>query len=724
MNEKQRKDTLKNKEKYEKYYRKGIEFELNYFAKKFIDSLNFIKKNSIDPGFNLIDVRKYVDFRTNFPKIDSSYLMLFIFVYRFDKLNFQENIKKELNLNLISDFNPYIDYDDNQKKLIIYLGGNKFNNIEMDINNPQNIIKKENKRLFKSLTKIQKLGIIFLVFCIKSGKVPLIQGETASGKSYLIKVFSQLFGQEMILYQITGNSGMSIITGQDIIKTEIEREEKKKIKDAYKKIKNLINEERKFNEIKEEEYHLILTKIMNILKNENQNYKSEDIKNLKDVEEILKNTILLPGRLEHKMSSFINAAKYGGWVFFDGIEMGQSILFDSISSLCGENPQINVLGSENTIILGKKNISPDFKFFLTFNPSNLGKKQINQILFNSCARFSLTPLDINNPDSTLAIYNSRYSGDINKKLWIRICSKLAFCHQINVETSEIFVNLMAGGIKFSPRHLTFLGFDGKSFNIPEKSDAICNWVKTIFQLYYFNSFNQNNKEFEFKEFKEKVYNKFINQENFNDLENIEENKIEIEVRNVLDELCKIQKSNEQNHFDFNFKNFLQKCLKLKLNEENILLIINNIEDTLNLLNYQNEKHQNYMKYDETLSNYYQINIIKNLLKELSIQMKLLELKDIEYFTLESNELLSKKELKLILLKMKLLLALLNDEELFSDKMNYNIYDENLKVLISIIKKFIDEPTKKGFKKFIIGCCKYPPSFEIIDFFFPKHKFYQ
>ena len=145
--------------------------------------------------------------------------------------------------------------------------------------------------------------------------------------------------------------------------------------------------------------------------------------------------------------------------------MGHSILFDTIASLCGENPQLNVLGSKETIILNKKKFDPNFKLFLTFNPSNLGKKSINQILYNLCARFSLTSLDTYTTDSTIVIYNCRYEDKINQKLWGKICSKIASCHKINVEKSEEFVNLMAGGVKFSPRHLTFLGIDGKKNSI-------------------------------------------------------------------------------------------------------------------------------------------------------------------------------------------------------------------------------------------------------------------
>ncbi len=452
--------------------------------------------------------------------------------------------------------------------------------------------------------------------------------------------------------------------------------------------------------------------------------KEGDKKKLKEAGEKIKNIISLPGRIEHKKSSFISATMKGGWVFFDGIEMGHSILFDTISSLCNENPQLNVLDSKKNIILNKSKISPKFKFFLTFNPSNLGKKTINQILFNSCARFSLTTLDSNIPDSTVIIYNSRYNNEINKKLWINICSKLASCHKINVEKSEKYINLMANDIKFSPRHLVFLGNDGKkNVNISEKSKDISNWVKTIFQLYYFNSYSQDNDEkniFSLDKINKQVIDEFIKKVDYDEIKYLEEDQLPEEVKIILKELRKIQKSNEKNIFQFNFRSFVEKCMALKINVENILLIINNIEDTLNLLIYQNDNY--YQKYDENLSNFFQISIMKNLLKELYDKIKTLEIQDIKEFSLDSKELLLNKELKPILLRMKLLLSLLKDKELFTDKMNYKIYDERLKNSLKTIKSFIKNKTKKGFLNFIKECTKNSESLQIIDVFFPKHQF--
>ena len=409
--------------------------------------------------------------------------------------------------------------------------------------------------------------------------------------------------------------------------------------------------------------------------------------------------------------------------------MGQTILFDNISSLCTENPHLNVLDSassdsskaDSNIILDKDTLSSDFKLFLIFNPFNLGKKSINQILFNSCARFSLTPLDINYINSYHVIYNFLYekSLNFNEILWGKICSKLALCHKINTEESKNHIDTIAGGTKFSPRHLVFLGRDGKKNEITKKNDEISAWIKAIFQLYYFNSFIQ----IDIEKVKNKVINEFTKKDIFEKNEENENYKIDIDVKNVLDELCKIQKSNSENKYDFSFKNFVKKCLKLRLNKENIQLIINNIDDTLNLLLYNNKDNDN-KGYDEALSNFFQISIIKNLLLELKDKISKIELKDIEHFQLESEQLLNNETLKKIILRIKLLISLLDNNEVFCDKLNYKIYDSRFQKLSGCFENFINEQNIKGFSKLIKQCSKHPSVFEMMDFFFPKHKFFQ
>ena len=733
-------------------YKHFIKKERNNFIEKFLKSLAFVNSKLIEPKFNLIDAKKYIDFRKKNPKIDDIYLMLFIFVYRFDCQEIQKEIMNELNLSL-TDFEPYIKYDfdenKNQPKLYIFLGKNKLSVIDFEMKNSQmdELKEEDNIHLFSSLTKIQKLGFIFLACCVESGRVPLIQGETASGKSYLMKIFAKIFGQKTNLYQINSNSGMSIITGQDIIMTNIDKDkEEKDLKCNYNDIKKLIKMEKKnFEQLEVNDYKLILKKILDKLEN-NKDLKEDDKNKLIIAKNIFINSISLRKRIAHKKSRFILAAEKerekegekerekekkveGKWIIFDGIEMGQTILFDNISSLCTENPYLNILDSASSdsskagsnIILDKDTLSPDFKLFLIFNPFNLGKKSINQILFNSCARFSLTPLDIDYINSYHVIYNFLYekSLNFNEILWGKICSKLALCHKINTKESKNHIDTIAGGTKFSPRHLVFLGRDGKKNEITKKNDEISAWIKAIFQLYYFNSFIP----IDIEKVKNKVINEFTKEDIFEKNEENENNIIDIDVTNVLDELCKIQKSNSENKYYFSFKNFVKKCLKLRLNKENIQLIINNIEDTLNLLLYNNKDNDN-KGYDEALSNFFQISIIKNLLLELKDKISKIELKDIEHFQLESEQLLNNEKLKEIILRIKLLISLLDNDEVFCDKLNYKIYDSRFQKLSKYFENFINEQNIKGFSKLIKQCSKHPSVFEMMDFFFPKHKFFQ
>ena len=81
-----------------------------------------------------------------------------------------------------------------------------------------------------------------------------------------MKIIAQLFGQKMTLYQITSNSGISIITGQDIIKAKIHNDEINELKAGFKSVKNLIKEKRNFKKITEEEYPSILNRIINRIK--------------------------------------------------------------------------------------------------------------------------------------------------------------------------------------------------------------------------------------------------------------------------------------------------------------------------------------------------------------------------------------------------------------------------------------------------------------------------
>jgi len=217
---------------------------------------------SNEPPFTLNDIKKYIDFRESVPQINPLLIQLFIFVYHFSQ---EENIKKitdKLNLLKNIEFLPEIDYDEDKKHLVVYLDKESKQSIRVKVKNQVKIPKKY-KKLFDTLTKSQKHCFIFLICCILSKKIPIIQGPTASGKSYLISVLSTLLGQEANLYQMNSNTGLSILTGQEIIKEKFDEKEKIKIREAYDSIKDLINYDKPFNDIEKkglEQYKKIISR--------------------------------------------------------------------------------------------------------------------------------------------------------------------------------------------------------------------------------------------------------------------------------------------------------------------------------------------------------------------------------------------------------------------------------------------------------------------------------
>ena len=138
---------------------------------------------------------------------------------------------------------------------------------------------------------------------------------------------------------------------------------------------------------------------------------------------------------------------------------------------------------------------------------------------------------------------------------------------------------------------------------------------------------------------------------------------EIQFKEISEILIGIQNYACNNiEYNFSFIYFIQNCLKLPLNEEILKWVINNIEDTINLLNNNNKMS------NEVKSNLYQIIIIKNIFNELIDNIQNLD-ECVSNKELLSEDLLNIKEIKPIIMKLKLLYMLLKSK---SEK-KINIY---------------------------------------------------
>ena len=640
--------------------------------------------------------------------------------------------KKKVNkitekLDLLKDiqFLPVIDYDEDKEHLVIKLEKEAKEAIRVKVNDPTKIKIKKCKKLFNTLTKSQKHCFIFLVCCIISKKTPILQGPTASGKSYLINAFATILGQETNLYQMNSNTGMSILTGQEIIKGDFDDNEKEKICEAYNSIKDIINYKKSFNDMELKHYKRIISKIDKKL--EEPNNEEEIIDKLKAARRTIFIIISPPSRFTHIDSVFIESITEGKgqWVILDGIEMAPSQIPEKITPLCGENPELSIYESGKGIYITSDNIKPNFQLFIIYNPFNKGSKILDQVLFNKCVSFTLPSIDNSQSDSATTIYNSmKLTKYADKKAWNILSSKLAASHIFSVKISESHLEQMAGGIKITPRNLAFIITDKNNNEFDDSDiDETVKWIKSSLTFYYFNSFidlndtkkNENSDIYTKNQFKKDIYNIFNKkQELISTTNDISENEM---FPNIVKELIEIQTDslNETSQFNFNFGNFVKLCLDVPIEQGNLEYIKNQIEDTVNLLNYSNLSK-------ESLYNFYQIKIVEKFYSDLLNNIGSVKAENKGY-KISSDELLRINSLKNILLKFRLLEGLTNKgKSNFGYCMNPILYMPEINQLILKLNSLILKKNKLALKEFVSFIFENHHFLNVVETIFPYNKF--
>jgi len=723
-------EQIKDKKYFEDYFQKAKELESEDFAKKFLDAILFSLETTNESPFSLNDIKKYIDFRESVPQINYLLIQLFIFAYHFSQEENINKISEKLDLLRNIEFLPTIDYDEDKKHIIIKLEREAKESIRVKVKNPEKIKIKKCKKLFDTLTKSQKHCFIFLICCIISKKTPIIQGPTASGKSYLLNVVSILLGQDSNLYQMNLNTGMSILTGQEIIKEDFNEKEREEINKCYKSIKNIIDYEKPFNSMSLKHYKKVISKIDKKLEN-SDDLDEETKEKLKKARRTIFIIISPLSRFIHKDSVFSDSIckNKGQWVILDGIEMAPLEIPEKIVPLCGENPEINIFESGKGIYITSNDIKENFHLFIIYNPFNKGSKHLDQVLFNKCVSFTLPSIDISQQDASTIIYNSiKISKKANKNIWNMLSSKLAASHMTATKVSENHLEQMAGGIQITTRNLNFLITDRNKNDFDDSNlDEIMRWIKSSLNFYYFNSFidAQKNKKEESKkaytkvDFKNEIYNSFKKTNNLIITSNnymSEEDMFPEIVKNLKE--IQISSSNEASQFKFNFGEFVKACLEVPIQKSNLEYICNQIEDTINLLNIS-------CLSNEFLYSFYQIKIILKFFNELLENIG--EIKT-EYKgqKINSDDLLNIKSLiniRPILLKLRLLEGLTNKRKVyFGYYMNPVLYMPEINNLLLQLNELVLYRDKKSLKNFFSWCKEYHNYINFIEFIFPYNKF--
>ena len=177
----------------------------------------------------------------------------------------------------------------------------------------------EIRKQIKSLTLIQRLGLIFLLLSVNSNIPVTIQGETGSGKSYLIRLFAKLCGENLEVIELNNDSGIQILSGQIIPKSDLTNDEITSLQSIFKKINNIEDINNILNDIeienpenwKPSKFNIILEKIQKIP----EKIQKKHIKILTKLKKRLNYDLSFLNHLQHENSIIIDAIEKGKWVF-------------------------------------------------------------------------------------------------------------------------------------------------------------------------------------------------------------------------------------------------------------------------------------------------------------------------------------------------------------------------------------------------------------------------
>ena len=238
----------------------GDEKDIKY-QKRFIKDLllifKYCQENQNKELFTLNEIIKYqkiyeITLKNNI--IDYETLIQILLIYRFSNIDDINNITAKLGYSIDRDLWPSIENtdekDDNEEEDENSISEDENQEYYIRISPMEkkkylshklrkfDIYKMENlkKKIF-SLTPEQRLGLIFLMISLETNLTCFIQGPTASGKSYLIKLFCELLGEEPEIIELNNDSGISLLTGQISPKSDIDNEDIIKIQKILKKCK-------------------------------------------------------------------------------------------------------------------------------------------------------------------------------------------------------------------------------------------------------------------------------------------------------------------------------------------------------------------------------------------------------------------------------------------------------------------------------------------------------
>ena len=603
-------------------------FNLLDEAQEFANCFNKSREFSYTKGnisyFSLNDITKYILFRKyTRNSLDKSIILQILFAYRFIQSEFIKDIINELGF-LTMKMNPIIKNKDYYLSIRF-----KNNEVKNEIRLPYygKINKDEILKKINTLNIKQKQCILFLALSILCKRACVIQGDTASGKTYLIRLFAEMLGQKLIVYQINKETGLSIFSGQSILLNHLEPEEISTIIKYFEilsekeYLQTYINENFSFKSFSNEnnenqwsvtQFNILIEKIREYVNIINKNMKEEEREKLKNIANELEDLIQPYKRFKKNDSMFIEALDKGYWVLIDGIESANPVISDKLIGLCEENAELDLTETGENIIFSdnsmNKKIHPNFHLFINYNPLNKSNtNQLNEIFLNKCITFTLSPMDVDIESSAQIVYGfMKNSNNINEILCQDISSKVAIIHQEMNKKYHENQDFFSGGVEFTGRIIKFIS---EELSKSKDENDLCEHLINAFYLNYINSINNKNDKNNIATVKDIIKKNLKKSCSFD----TGEKDIYLKYSEIFKILINIQKiaKNIITDYDFNFNDFLKLIKKVELND--LKIILHYINETLKLLDeFVGDSIKDKIKYFK----YFNLEIIKRLLSNI------------------------------------------------------------------------------------------------------------
>ena len=708
--------------------------DIEIFENNFIKAKKIALEHNSSFPLTLNDIEKYIEFRkVTGEYFDKDIISYLIFAYRFLEPDITKEVLKAINLSELN-FVPYFNYTLDKKNLIIKISENSNKELLLKTYDT-NIDKNEINTILNCLTDSQMRCLFFLCLCFKTKIIPIIQGETVTGKTFIIRLFSKILGQKLNIYQMNKDTGLSIFVGQSILSSTLEKGDEISFKkifsnfESFPKIKEYLIKNFENCDAKKwtpQQFSNLLELINDHIKNNNDNDTSK-LDLLINGHKKIKEICLPVNRFKPSNSVIIDSLEKGSWVLFDGIESAPEEISEKCSSLSGKlgNLDLYDLGINKSFSrklnniqnlsedIEEKLINDNFFLIVSYNPTTQSETNILDLSFmNKGITFTLPPIDIDHSSRCKVISGSLLSSNFNNLISYQYALRISKVHQFMKDKSEKERDTFSSDLKFTGRNMLFIC---KQINKYQKNKKYTKEMHIpiikAFNNFYANSLNANIEE-DIIRFKEKMVNKFtekINSEDYINFNSHNSDKRGI-YKPLLSILREIQNSLvKKTEYVFSFKKFLDYLGLVKL--QDIELINSYIEQTILLI-------RNFDKND--LNNYYLLIIPSNILK--NIIMNLGYVKDQQKSNnLLSLELLKIDELSQILTKLHFLSKISEFEDYFSLRIPIFLTERFLGIM-TLISNFVERDNLNSLTELIKIMHKNKESIDIIDKFFPYYNF--